>query len=232
VLPARLVATILLLTSAIAAAGCQFPRDTADTLNNVSGGGTLRVGITESEPWVSLRSGEPSGVEIGLIREFAARIGARVDYTTGPEEELVETLRRRELDVVLGGITDKTVWKKEVGMTKPYLTTHLVVGMPEGEDLADGTKVAVENGTSAAALLESKTNAIPVPRETLRRGEPAVADEWLLDDLGLVEAKSLAAEEHVMLVSPGENAFMVALERFLLDRRDRALELLEQEGRP
>jgi hypothetical protein len=30
----------------------------------------------------------------------------------------------------------------------------------------------------------------------------------------------------------GENAFLVALERYLLDRETRARELLEEEGRP
>jgi hypothetical protein len=33
-------------------------------------------------------------------------------------------------------------------------------------------------------------------------------------------------------VAPGENAWLVKLERFLLDRKQRALRLLEQEGRP
>jgi polar amino acid transport system substrate-binding protein len=234
---ARALAALLTATAAAAAAlaaGCQFPQDVGDTLNTVEDGGTLRVGVTEHEPWVSLQTEEPSGVEVGLVREFASRLRARVDYTQGSEEELVEALHRRELDVVIGGITDRTRWKKEVGMTKPYLTTHLVVGMPEGRELEDGERVVTERGTAAAALLEKKTGAIPVRRDSLEglEGRPAVVHHWLLDDLRLRSAKALEHDEHVMLTAPGENAFLVRLEHFLLDRKQRALRLLDEEGRP
>ena len=222
-----------MIAVAAIAGGCQFPRDAGDTLNNVRGG-TLHVGITEHEPWVSMTGSEPTGVEVGLIREFAAQLRAEVDYTQGNEEELVEALRRRDLDVVIGGITDRTRWKKEVGMTKPYLTTHLVVGMPPGLRLEDGERVVTEEGTGATALLEQKTHAIPVPRDSLEGlvGRPAVVDDWLLDDLRLRPAKALKHEEHVMLTAPGENGFLVELEHFLLDRKQRALVLLEEEGKP
>jgi polar amino acid transport system substrate-binding protein len=223
----------LLAALALIAGGCQFPRDVGDTLKEVRGG-TLRVGVTEHEPWVSLTSSEPSGVEVGLVREFAAQLDAEVDYTQGSEEALVEALHRRDLDIVIGGITDKTRWKKEVAMTKPYLTTHLVVGMPEGRELTDGERIVTERGTGATALLEKKTGAIPIPRDTLEGldGRPAVVDDWLLDDLRLRPAKTLAHEEHVMLTAPGENGFLVELEHFLLDRKARALDLLAEEGRP
>ena len=229
----RLLAALALLAAATSA-GCQFPRDTEGTLKSLRDGGTLRVGVTEHEPWVSLAREEPSGVEVGLVREFADRLGARVDYTPGSEEELVEALRRRELDVVVGGISDLTRWKKQVGMTKPYLTTHLVVGLPEGRELAEDERVVTESGTDATALLEAKTDAIAVPRDTLEGlvGRPAVVDDWLLDDLRLRPAKTLSHTEHVMLTAPGENGCLVELERFLLDREQRALRLLAEEGRP
>lgn len=229
----RGVLALFLVALAAIAAGCQFPRDTGDTLAEVRGG-TLRVGITEHDPWVVLETPEPSGVEVALVREFAAKLDAEVDYTQGSEEELVESLRRRDLDVVIGGVTDRTRWKKEVGMTKPYLTTRLVVGLPEKRDLGDGERIATERGTGATALLEQKTGAIPVPRDTLEgvEGRPAVVDEWLLDDLRLQPVEALKHEEHVMLTAPGENGFLVELEHFLLERRARALDLLREEGRP
>ena len=223
----------LVLVAAALLGGCQFPRDVDGSLDRAEGG-TLRVGVTEHEPWVSLQGAEPSGIEIGLIREFAAGIDAEVDYTAGSEEELVEALHRGELDVVVGGISDRTQWKKQVGMTKPYLTTHLVVGLPPGRRLDDGELVAVEQGTDAGALLEAKTGAKAVRRESLEglTGRPAVVDHWLLDDLELEDVKALSHTEHVMLTAPGENALLVALERFLLVREERAARLLEQEGRP
>jgi polar amino acid transport system substrate-binding protein len=230
----RRVLALLLAVTALTGTACQFPRDAGDTLEKVRGG-TLRVGITEHDPWVITQpSDDPAGVEVGLVREFAARLGAEVDYTQGNEEQLVEALHRRDLDVVIGGISDRTRWKKQVGMTKPYLTTHLVVGLPEGRSLEDEQRIVTERGTGATALLEQKTGAIPVPRDTLEglEGRPAVVDNWLLDDLRLESAKALKHTEHVMLTAPGENAFLVELEHFLLDRRGRALGLLREEGRP
>jgi polar amino acid transport system substrate-binding protein len=228
----RLPALALLL--ALLAAGCQMPRDADGTLDRIQGG-SLRVGVVDAEPWVSLAGPDPSGVEVGLIRELAAQLQAEVDYTTGGEQELVEALKVRELDVVIGGITDKTRWSKEVAMTKPYLTTHLVVGVPP--DVGQGEPIdaiAVERGTQSGHLVERKTDdeVVRVERLDDARGRPAAVDDWLLDDLGLTERQTLHADEHVMLVAPGENAWLVKLERFLLDRKQRALRLLEQEGRP
>lgn len=211
---------------------CTIPDDTDGTYEHIKGG-VLRVGVTENEPWVSLEQSDPSGVEVGLIRELAAQLGARVDYTTGSEEELVEALRERDLDVVIGGITDKTPRSKEVAMTKPYLTTHITVGVPPGEELRDGTRVAYESGTVAGSLIDKGSEGVPYEVDSLKDAKgPVATDDFLLDDLGLKRVRSLAAEEHVFLSAPGENRWLVTLERFLLDRKQRALQLLAEEARP
>jgi polar amino acid transport system substrate-binding protein len=224
----------VLLALLLALAGCQLPRDVDGTLDRARDGGALRVGLVEHEPWVSLAAEDPSGVEVGLVREFAARLGARVDYTTGTEQELVQALRRRELDLVAGGITDRTPWSKEVAMTKPYLTTHLVVGLRPGTELTDRSRVVVEAGSVAGSLVEAHTDAEPVERPSIDdAGElPVALHSWLLDDRGLVVGAELDAEEHVLLAAPGENALLVELERFLLDRKARALALLQEVTRP
>src|SRR5687767_10926216 len=210
----------ILAICSVFAGGCTIPDDSDGTYEHIRGG-VLRVGVTEHEPWVSLRQPEPSGVEVGLIRELAAQLDARVDYTSGSEEELVEALHERDLDVVIGGITDKTRWKKDAAPTKPYLTTHMVVGMPPGEDLRDGQRVAYEAGTVAGSLVDKNTDGVPYEVDSLRGVKgPAAIDEWLLDDLGLEREASLVANEHVMLVAPGENRWLVTLERFLLDRKE------------
>lgn len=53
-----------------------------------------------------------------------------------------------------------------------------------------------------------------------------------LDDLGLAIGPELKEDEQVMAVRMGENAFMVRLERFLLNREDEIERLLLAEGRP
>jgi hypothetical protein len=61
---------------------------------------------------------------------------------------------------------------------------------------------------------------------------PSAVPDYLLDDLGLVRTDAeLDEHEHAMAVSMGENAFLVELERFLLEREAEAAEILQQQAR-
>ena len=62
---------------------------------------------------------------------------------------------------------------------------------------------------------------------------PVVVHDYELDDLGLVRTDAeLDEHEHALATPMGENAFLVALERFLLDRESEAAAILEREGVP
>jgi polar amino acid transport system substrate-binding protein len=163
-------ACAVVLAVGLSVTGCQYPRDVEGTLDRVADGGDLRVGVSEEDPYVVLAGDRPSGVEVRLLEDFARRLGARVEYVSGGEESLVEQLREGELDVVVGGITKRSPWKKEVAPTRPYATTH-----------------------------------------------ERVADKRVTD-------------QHVMLVRNGENAFLVRLEQYLLDRKEPIRRALAREG--
>jgi hypothetical protein len=95
--------------------------------------------------------------------------------------------------------------------------------------------VAVELGTVEEGLLEQRTDARarPVTDLSKARGKPAAVPEYLLDDLELIDSGTeLAKDKHVMAVKLGENAMLVRLERFLLNREDEIRRLLTEEGRP
>jgi len=62
-----------------ALAACELPADPNGTLNGVRGG-TMRIGVAESPPWVRTSTGEPSGVEPNLLRDFAQTLSARVEW--------------------------------------------------------------------------------------------------------------------------------------------------------
>jgi len=220
-----------------ALSGCQIPQDPDGTLDIVRDG-TMRVGVTESDPWVDLADpANPGGVEPELVRRFADRLNAEIDWIDGSEEELIGALKEGQLDLVVGGLTKKTPWKKEASLTWPYLKTRLVVGAPPGtslpEDL-DGVPVAFERGSEAGGLLERKTGARAVAVDQLDDARGAVAaGEWRLPDLGLrATGVELAEHQHVMALPLGENAWLVELERFLLRRTGEIRALLAREGRP
>jgi polar amino acid transport system substrate-binding protein len=230
--------TVVLLLAAITATGCQYPRDPDGTLNRVDGG-VMRVGVTEADPWVLLEGARPvGGAEVVLARRFARELGARIEWVQGSEEELVDAAKEGQVDLILGGLTSKSRWKKDVAFTRPYVETRAVVGTPPGRSYPDdfaGVPVAVELGSEEEGLLEQGTDArvVPVAELAALGGRPAAVPDYLLDDLGLADSGTeLDDAEHVMAVKLGENAFLVRLERFLLDREDEIRQLVAEEARP
>jgi polar amino acid transport system substrate-binding protein len=222
---------------AVLVAGCGIPRDPESTLNRVRGG-TLRAGITASEPWTTLEGGRPGGVEVELVERFAAELGAMVEWVDGSEADLIAALEVRELDLVVGGLTADTPWQAKAAITRSYATTRVVVAVPASQPLPDdiaGLRVAVEAGTDAAGILEDKTDAVPVrvPDVTQVKGSAVAIDEWLLDDLDLADTGvHLSKAKHVMATPLGENAFLVRLERFLIGHQAEVPALLDAEGGP
>lgn len=119
-LSALWVALMLALTGC---AGNTIPSDPLDTLKEVTGG-TLHVGVVDNGQWVKLSpNGEPQGVEPDLVREFAARHDAEIEWNRGAEHELVLDLKHEELDMMIGGFGNDTPWTKHAGKTRPYVET-------------------------------------------------------------------------------------------------------------
>jgi polar amino acid transport system substrate-binding protein len=218
-------------------AGCGMPRDPEGTLERVAGG-TMRVGVTENQPWTAVDDrDQPSGVEVQLVERLAAELGAEVEWVHGSEAELFADLQARTVDLVIGGLTTDNPWLTEAAPTRPYVTTRIVVATLDGT-LPDsgiaGLRVAAEQGGEATRLLE-KADAIPLPADDLgamvAAGMPVAVDDWLLDDLGLADTGvHLRERQHVMAVPAGENGWLVELERFLFRQRGRIGRALRAAG--
>lgn len=122
-----------LVSIVLAGCGLQVPRDPEGTLERVTGG-TLRVAVADNPPFTDVHdSSSPTGSEIDLVKNFADSIGAKVEYTTGGEESLVTAMEKGEVDLLVGGLTDKSPWFEKVALTGPYTTV----------DHADGTESAI-----------------------------------------------------------------------------------------
>jgi hypothetical protein len=167
---------VFVLLSCAALVGCQYPRDPEGTLDRVRGG-TLRVGISPSEPWVTLAENQPpAGVEVELVKEFARTLDADVEWVKGSESDLMEALDGRQLDIVIAGLTRRSVWMNAAALTRPYLTTQSVIAAPDrataerlSEDLG-GERIAVEANSPEAAKLAMDTDAIVIGADIARDG--------------------------------------------------------------
>jgi polar amino acid transport system substrate-binding protein len=231
-------ALLLLLCTTVLLSSCQYPRDPDGTLDRAEGG-VLRVGVTHADPWVLIEGERPvGGAEVELARRFARDLGARVEWVIGSEQQLVDAMKEGQIDLLAGGLTSKSRWKKDVALTRPYIDSCAVVGVPPGDSFPDdfaGVPVAVERGTAEEGLLAQRTDARvrALPSLAASGGRPAAVNDYLLDDLRLVDSGTeLSRDKHVMAVKLGENAMLVRLERFLLSREDEIRALLTEEGRP
>jgi polar amino acid transport system substrate-binding protein len=230
------VLAVYLAPIALALAGCQFPDDVEGTLDRVEGG-TLRVGVIDDPPWVDLSDPEPAGVEPELVREFAEQIDAEVEWVRASESELAGAMRGFQLDLIIGGLDRQWPYGKEVAMTRPYVDTEVEIGVPPDTELPDalgGQRIWVERNSEAAALLkQEEEDAIPIAFDQLSQVDgPALLDTYEIDAIGYERTEYiLRDDEHAMATPMGENAFLVELENFLLDRGEEAEDLLHAEAK-
>jgi ABC-type amino acid transport substrate-binding protein len=117
----RVLAGLLPLACLLTA--CGIPRDPDKTSERIAATHQLRVGVTDNGSWVDTQSAEPRGIEPELVREFAARIGARVLWSRGSETELAQSLKHHDLDLAIGGFDAKTPWKSIAGVSQPFAET-------------------------------------------------------------------------------------------------------------
>jgi polar amino acid transport system substrate-binding protein len=225
-----------LAAAMVGAGGCQYPRDVEGTLDRVEGG-TMRVGISADEPWVTLDGPVPGGVEPEIIRRFAKSIDARIEWVRGDSEQLVGALETGQLDVVLAGLTRRSEHRRKVALTRPYVDTELLLAHPPGEPMPQEShevRIAVEAHSQAAGLLDHKTDYGLLELDSLAAiDQPALVWDYWLDDLELESTgEDLIDEEHALAVRFGENAFLVELERYLLEREGVWRALVDREGKP
>lgn len=151
VVPA-VIATVLL-------SGCiepDFPRDPEGTLLRATGG-ELRVGVSENPPHTEVADdGSVSGEEVEIIEGWAESIGAEVVWSDGAESVLMEQLKLREIDILVGGLSSDSPWTTHAALTRPYAEVtgpdgkprKLVVAVSMGENALQSSleRYLVEEG--------------------------------------------------------------------------------------
>jgi len=222
---------ILLSSISLTVACSNLPRDPEKTLRQLQSR-PMRVGVVERPPWVVRTSGEPAGVEADLLRNFASQLGTGIEWHSGGEQEQLEALEHYQLDIVIGGLTNRTPWAKYVGLTSPYFEETYRVGIPASSQLQkiDGAEVAVHKGEPVAAELEKKGARVIRVDDLAQVNGPVAAPDWRLEQMGLSTAsEELDSVKHVFAVPPGENALVKRLDEFLFTKRFEIKNLLQRE---
>lgn len=216
--------TVALFAVLLAMSGCEFPRDAENTLERVRADGVLRVGVTERPPWVVYKGSDAGGIEPRIISAFAGTLGARVEWVAGSESTLAKALQARRIDVLIGGHTRDTLWKKHLAITRPYIKSRLVVAgplssaPPARKDELEGRAVAYHAGRADIAARIADAGADPVAVDRFGDALAAIY-EFESGRLRLTPTRIvLASEEHVMLTARGESRFLLELDRFLSEQ--------------
>jgi polar amino acid transport system substrate-binding protein len=226
-----ILGAILLCIACGAGAGCDLPQDAEGTLERVRGG-TMRVGVSHNPPWVRIDGDRIAGIEPALLRLWAERLQARIEWVRASEADLVEALRAGVLDVVAGGLTSDTPWASRLGLSQPYLTTQIGFAVPPGTAAPgdwSGREVAVAAERIAMLALVRRESATPVASPAAGDNRPAAEAvyDFEIEARGLDAAgPTLAPSRRVIAVRPGESAFLLALDRFLQARDEAAMRRL------
>lgn len=208
----------------IVLSACRYPDDVQHTLQRIEGG-TMHVGLAENRPWVIQTDGEPAGLEPEILRALAEQLGARIQWHWGSESQLLQALQQYQLDIVVAGFVEKSPMSKETIFSKAYHQDTYRVGFPAHSDPIPSTlknlKVQLARVNHIGDALRDQ-GAIPVDLIASTEG-PVAAPEWWLQAHGLQPGPwKLATDAHVMALPPGENAWILAVQRHLTNHQDLA----------
>ena len=215
------VALSVVIAGGVALSACQFPRDPDGTLDRASGG-TIRVGVGQRMPWAGWDGDRPVGAEVDLVTAMARRLHARLEWARGSDEELLQALEKRALDVVAAGLEAKSPWGSTVSFTRSFLTTRSVLavgpGVPAPRRLHDVTVAAPPDGADAALLREHGAHVVAEDR----RDVPRLVEDWQLGPELRRTGVKLMEVKHVLALPLGENAWLLRVNRLLEGSAERA----------
>ena len=211
--PRHLIRLWLCLAVTLLGACRDIPRDPHRTLERVRGG-VLRVGLMVHKPWTAIIDGRPQGLEAALVEQLATSLGATVEWAEPRGDELFQALKEYRIDLVVGGITERSPWKDHVAFTRPYLRHRSAAVSLLPLTSIKNQRVAVDEGAPEMDEVRQR-GGIPVSR----RVKPIAAAievkrAWQVDPGEHVVAR-LEENRQVFAVPSGENAWLVHVDRFL-----------------
>ncbi len=210
----------------------------------VKGSGQLRVGMAGDYPPLNVRtmSGELIGLDVDLATGLAAILKVELVLVEKPFGELIEAVRKGEVDVAISGITMTPERNLEVAFAGPYyLSRKAILGAPEQlEDISAvhqlhgrQLRVTAVSGSTSEALVQrvlpSATHLFVPSQDAafdlVQRGD---ADVMVADDpvvrlallrhpdsaLAFVES-DFSAQPIGIAIAPGDPLFVNLVENYL-----------------
>ncbi len=198
---ALLLGLLLLAPAGIAENGSA--RDSA-TIERILKQGRLRVGMSGSQPPFNVRSrsGEMIGLEVDLARLLAGSMGVELEIVEKPFAELLPALGKREVDVVMSGVTITPRRNLAATFVGPYFLSGKSI-LTRSKAFAAATQATdIDRPDIRLAALEGSTSQEFV--ETFLSQTRLVTTKDYDEALGLVaadEVHALVADFPICLLS-------------------------------
>ncbi len=166
-----MLATLALLGQS----ACQTPtaNGAASRLHRIVESGQLRIGMTGAQPPLNMKNkqGEMIGMEVDLIRSLAQAMGLEAKLVELPFAELLPSLERGEIDLVISGVTITPERNTRVAFVGPYFITGKSL-LTKSESLAlVNESTQLDDPARRYAALSGSTSAdfvrYVVPKATL-----------------------------------------------------------------
>ncbi len=213
----KILFPVYFVTLTLFLGGCdRFPKDSRGTLEKVRNA-ILRVGLSSYDPAADA-SAEPVGNQINFVNQFAKELHAQVLWVRGSQEDITQLLSHYELHMAIGGYTPSSPFKKEVTLTKPYYKEKIMIagfGRPVPPKIRE-QQVLVNN--RLVAFYVKQKGGIPVMTNNfeIQGNKLIAATEHALNKLDIQpDDKVLHELKYAVAVPMGENAFLIALEKFI-----------------
>jgi polar amino acid transport system substrate-binding protein len=165
----------------------------------------LRVGVSPSYPPLVFREdGDVAGIEPDLARLAAAELGRRLEFVELEWDALIPHLERREIDVIMSGMSITPEREAQVLFTTPYMGVGQLPLIRRAEVSRLGSPEAIRRPGARVGYVRETTGAEFV------RGELTRAESYAFEsvDDGL---RSLRAGRIEYFVHDAPTAWRVAL---------------------
>jgi len=171
--------------------------------------GELRVGMSGAQPPLNMKSkaGDMIGLEVELAQLLAEAMGVRLQIVETPFSQLLGALRRKEVDMVISGMTMTVQRNTIAAFAGPYLVSGKSIltkstalagsDAPEDLDAPELKLAALKNSTSQLFVEALAPKAELVKIETYDEGVQMVIED---------KVDALVADQPICMLSVLLNA--------------------------
>ena len=243
----RLGLTLLATLALLAQSACHTlgAGDPSGRLRDIIDSGELRVGITGSQPPLNMKNkdGKLIGFEVDVIGSLASAMGLETKLVELPFAELLTSLERGDVDLVISGMTITPERNTRVAFVGPYFITgksvltksEMLARVDEPTELNDParTYAALAGSTSEVFVRDSLPKATLVATANYDdavqmvidgKVDALVADSqictvsaWRHSDRGLVTIRTPFTIEPLGIALPSDAPLLVNLVENFLD---------------